>query len=269
MKHILNNLTDKEKQAILEQHKGGMKVMTESFSKLIKATLGDAKPLVSEQSTDMATDLSPKYTHFADKGIDSPGIQKFMSNPTDNTISNGLLNELRNDPYGKGKIVIIFNGEKFKEPGAFMFKIQTDFKAGKCYKITDYEYNNRVILNTQITITADGVECKKQKPNPTPGPGPKPNPIPPTPKKFCKHKISDPFERGDYSKGSLEGFQEFCSRMGKNVWVKEYSDGTTVPCTSKDIDGKWGCCSQTCYVKTRKKVGPPPSSSTVNRTNEI
>ena len=49
MKHILNNLTDKEKQSILEQHKGGMKVVNENFSKLIKATLGDAKPLVNEQ----------------------------------------------------------------------------------------------------------------------------------------------------------------------------------------------------------------------------
>jgi hypothetical protein len=43
-----------------------------------------------------------------------------------------------------------------------------------------------------------------------------------------------------------------------DVWVKEYSDGTKAPCTSKDIDGKWGCCSQTCYVKTRKQ-GPPPA----------
>jgi hypothetical protein len=51
MKHILNNLTEQEKQSILEQHKGGMKVMNENFSKLIKATLGDAKPLVNEQTT--------------------------------------------------------------------------------------------------------------------------------------------------------------------------------------------------------------------------
>ena len=154
MKHILNNLTDKEKQAILEQHKGGMKVMTESFSKLIKATLGDAKPLVSEQADD-------QNTHRYDKGEQSPGIEKFLSNPSDEKISTGLLNQLRNDPFGKGKIVIIFNGEKFKEPGSFLFKIQSDSKAGKCYEITNYDYNNRIVLNTQIKITANGVECKK------------------------------------------------------------------------------------------------------------
>jgi hypothetical protein len=261
MKHILNDLTDKEKQSILEQHKGGMKVVNENFSKLIKATLGDAKPLVSEQADD-------QNTHRYDKGEQSPGIEKFLSNPSDEKISTGLLNQLRNDPFGKGKIVIIFNGEKFKEPGSFLFKIQSDSKAGKCYEITNYDYNNRFILNTQIKITANGVECKKPTP-PKPGPTP-PTPVPPKPtSKKCKHTISNPFERGKFSGGSIKGFQQFCSRMGKNVWVKEYSDGTTVPCTSKDIDGKWGCCSQTCYIKTRKKVGPPPSSPTVNGNDEI
>jgi hypothetical protein len=246
MKHILNNLSDEEKNSILEQHKGGMKVITENFSKLLNSKLGDAKPLVNEQAED-------QNTHRYDKGEQSPGIEKFLTNPNDETISNGLLNELRNDPYGKGKIVIIFNGEKFKEPGSFMYKIQTDFKAGKCYQITNYTYNNRILLNTQIKITANGVECKKQ----TPVPGKTPTPIKtgdtpkPKPKKFCKHKISDPFERGEFSRGSVKGFQEFCSRI--KMWNKELSDGTTVPCTTKDIDGKWGCCSQTCYEKMKKR----------------
>ena len=50
MKHILNDLTEQEKNAIREQHTGGMKVMTENFSKLLNSKLGDSKPLVSEQS---------------------------------------------------------------------------------------------------------------------------------------------------------------------------------------------------------------------------
>jgi hypothetical protein len=49
MKHILNNLTEEEKKSIREQHTGGIKIVNENFSKLIKATLGDSKPLVSEQ----------------------------------------------------------------------------------------------------------------------------------------------------------------------------------------------------------------------------
>jgi hypothetical protein len=49
MKHILNNLTEEEKNSIREQHTGGMKVMTENFSKLLNSKLGDSKPLVNEQ----------------------------------------------------------------------------------------------------------------------------------------------------------------------------------------------------------------------------
>ena len=49
MKHILNDLSEQEKNSIREQHTGGMKVMTESFSKLINSKLGDVKPMVNEQ----------------------------------------------------------------------------------------------------------------------------------------------------------------------------------------------------------------------------
>ena len=49
MKHILNDLTEEEKNSIREQHTGGMKVMTESFTKLINSKLGDVKPVVNEQ----------------------------------------------------------------------------------------------------------------------------------------------------------------------------------------------------------------------------
>jgi hypothetical protein len=55
MKHILNNLSEEEKNAIREQHTGGMKVMTENFNKLINSKLGDAKPLVSEQPVSRPT----------------------------------------------------------------------------------------------------------------------------------------------------------------------------------------------------------------------
>jgi hypothetical protein len=49
MKHILNNLSEEEKNSIREQHTGGMKVMTENFSKLLNSKLGDAKPLVEDE----------------------------------------------------------------------------------------------------------------------------------------------------------------------------------------------------------------------------
>ena len=49
MKHILNNLSEEEKNSIRQQHTGGMKVVTENFHKLLSSKLGDVKPLVNEQ----------------------------------------------------------------------------------------------------------------------------------------------------------------------------------------------------------------------------
>jgi hypothetical protein len=49
MKHLLNDISEEEKNSIREQHTGGIKVMTENFSKLSNSKLGDSKPLISEQ----------------------------------------------------------------------------------------------------------------------------------------------------------------------------------------------------------------------------
>lgn len=49
MKHILNDLTEIEKNSIREQHTGGMKVITENFSKLINSKSGEVKTIVTEQ----------------------------------------------------------------------------------------------------------------------------------------------------------------------------------------------------------------------------
>lgn len=49
MKHILNDLTEIEKNSIREQHTGGMKVTTDNFSKLINSKSGEVKTIVEEQ----------------------------------------------------------------------------------------------------------------------------------------------------------------------------------------------------------------------------
>jgi len=49
MKHLLNNLTEEEKNRIRSQHKDSIKVVTENFSRLLNAKSGEIKPLVSEQ----------------------------------------------------------------------------------------------------------------------------------------------------------------------------------------------------------------------------
>jgi hypothetical protein len=62
MKHILNNLTEAEKNAIREQHSGGMKLQNEKFKLMVEKKLGDVKPLVDEQVLQGIKD-------FVNKGI--------------------------------------------------------------------------------------------------------------------------------------------------------------------------------------------------------
>ena len=74
MKHILNDMSEQEKNSIREQHTGGMKVMTENFSKLINSKLGDSKPLLEEEDMEM----SVKNT-FSFEGKSMETIQKILS----------------------------------------------------------------------------------------------------------------------------------------------------------------------------------------------
>ena len=50
MKHLLNNLTEEEKNSIREQHTGGMNVVTENFSKLINTKSGNVRTYLGEQT---------------------------------------------------------------------------------------------------------------------------------------------------------------------------------------------------------------------------
>jgi hypothetical protein len=67
MKHILNNLSDEEKNSIREQHTGGMNVVTENFYRLLGSKLGDVKPLVSEQT--IASNILSGSSHKAVKAV--------------------------------------------------------------------------------------------------------------------------------------------------------------------------------------------------------
>jgi hypothetical protein len=72
MKHILNNISDQEKNSIREQHTGGMKVMTEDFSRLLKSKLGDSKPLVSEQMDMMDVSSDSDYYQGRKREVSIP-----------------------------------------------------------------------------------------------------------------------------------------------------------------------------------------------------
>jgi hypothetical protein len=94
MKHILNNLSDEEKNAIREQHTGGMKVMTENFSKLINSKLGDSKPLVNEQT--IASNILSGSSQKAVKQVfDSCRNVTVSSNPFLNSVADSIYKSIQ------------------------------------------------------------------------------------------------------------------------------------------------------------------------------
>jgi hypothetical protein len=60
MKHILNNLTEQEKNAIREQHTDRIKIDTSKFKTLIESKLGDVKP-ISESV--ILNEMEPEPVH--------------------------------------------------------------------------------------------------------------------------------------------------------------------------------------------------------------
>ena len=64
MKHLLNNISEEEKNRIREQHEGGMNLSIDNFKTLVETKLGDAKPYLSEQSSNAKQVAGP----FSKKG---------------------------------------------------------------------------------------------------------------------------------------------------------------------------------------------------------
>ena len=71
MKHLLNNLSNEEKNRIREQYEGGMSVDNSRFKKLMESKLGNVKPLIMEQESGMVINL-PKDIKMS--SLDTGGI---------------------------------------------------------------------------------------------------------------------------------------------------------------------------------------------------
>ena len=97
MKHLLNNLTEEEKNHIRDQHTGGMNVVTENFSRLIKTKSGDVKPLVSEQ---------PDASQPTQPTVETQNFDDFMKSMENNPVD--FYNRLQNDKNFKSEVLKSF-----------------------------------------------------------------------------------------------------------------------------------------------------------------
>lgn len=127
MKHILNNLSEEEKNSIREQHTGGMKVMTESFSKLINSKLGDVKPILAEQDIiGMANQILTGFGNSAKKVKEFCDLckkSKAQPHPRANRFADVIRNAVQGVGTNEEAIYHVFDslaqqandGEKFDE----------------------------------------------------------------------------------------------------------------------------------------------------------
>ncbi len=168
MKHILNNLSEEEKNAIREQHTGGMKVMTENFNKLINSKLGDSKPLVSEQPSGLNTDKGFNTNLFKDKtndkgfednfpfikmGLSSTNPKIIKMNDGDMSLNWGSCKEAGHDwcisIVKKGKFISVLGDNKNKTQ---MIKSLLEKNGLKTKDGMNYMYDNNDVQKVTSTL---------------------------------------------------------------------------------------------------------------------
>ena len=68
-------MTEQEKNAIREQHTGGIKIMTENFSKLLNSKLGDSKPFVNESEAQMINTINNELSSVGEEPVSPEDIE--------------------------------------------------------------------------------------------------------------------------------------------------------------------------------------------------
>jgi hypothetical protein len=87
MKHILNDLSEEEKNRIREQHTGGKKFVIENFDKLVNTRLGDAKPFLNEEQGPKEGDSCGAGQYVLPRGTRVVGeteVKKYLKNAYSN-----------------------------------------------------------------------------------------------------------------------------------------------------------------------------------------
>jgi hypothetical protein len=129
MKHLLNNLSEEEKNSIREQHTDRIKIDTSKFKSLMESKLGDVKPLVEQVSQP-----NPKPN--------PPGIPKTNLKPSPATPEEDLkplnLKPLDSNKF-VGKTVTFYTNKKDAEAASAAGKSNPSSTGSVLGKITEVE----------------------------------------------------------------------------------------------------------------------------------
>jgi hypothetical protein len=143
------------------------------MKKIIRLTESDLTRIVRRVLRE-SNDDPRMYHRYTDGG--NPGIEKFFEEPLNGAIARELEQQLEDDEYanidnptniarGTRTMRIFLNGKKYTIDD-FIDHVQEAGEADTCYTIDEYEYKNRFLGSTNITIKADQGPCKKKSNNP-------------------------------------------------------------------------------------------------------
>jgi hypothetical protein len=109
MKNLLNNISQEEKNRILEMHSGGMKVMTENFNKLLGSKLGDAKPYITGSESDGEKQAVNILTNIL-----NPSEIDFLTDELSTLGKEGLKDEVNSVMDGDGELSEEMDEKEYK-----------------------------------------------------------------------------------------------------------------------------------------------------------
>jgi hypothetical protein len=76
MKHLLNDISQDDKNSILEQHVGGIRLESDNFFNMVNKKLGEVSPLISEQSSNAKQVAGPFLKKFSNSTLELFIFQK-------------------------------------------------------------------------------------------------------------------------------------------------------------------------------------------------
>ena len=172
MKHLLNDLSNEEKNnireqhATREQHTDGLTVMSETFRRLSNSKLGDSKPLINEQTNTgvqatAGTPITLPYLYFNYRNESNTYLSL---SPSDNVKSNWIytltsLPKTKTDPAG-GVSIMVTND---KEP---TIRIAATHSCASNTTGTNNVYSNVTSTTASINTPKMAIPAKNTAQNP-------------------------------------------------------------------------------------------------------
>jgi len=160
MKHLLNNLSDEEKNSIREQHTGGMKVVNERFSEMVNKVLGDAKPYLSEQQDDRVT-RNPDYGYDEIRTPKKPNPGR-ITLPIADEFCDILCGKAQLKKGAKGDLVKLFQEALVKCSKQTLDNsfIDSDFGDNTRNAVRDFQRRNGLTVDGGIGKETSGKMCE-------------------------------------------------------------------------------------------------------------